>query len=124
MSGVRPFGHLPSRKRSERDNGAYVNVPWTVSDAANEVEWCVRGGIVFVHIGGYATPNGKVVTGPPLGYYSRHGGYFPCFYYTSNNVMGAWVPPRKDNSRGIYVYGLGGAVGCLLSLNMSWPLYD
>ena len=106
------------------DNGAYVNVPWTVSDAANEVEWCVRGGIVFVHIGGYATPNGKVVTGPPLGYYSRHGGYFPCFYYTSNNVMGAWVPPRKDNSRGIYVYGLGGAVGCLLSLNMSWPLYD
>lgn len=106
------------------DNGAYVNVPWTVSDAANEVEWCVRGGIVFVHIGGYATPNGKVVTGPPLGYYSRHGGYFPCFYYTSNNVMGAWVPARNDNSRGIYVYGLGGAVGCLLSLNMSWPLYD
>ena len=106
------------------DNGAYVNVPWTVSDAANEVEWCVRGGIVFVHIGGYATPNGKVVTGPPLGYYSRHGGYFPCFYYTSNNVMGAWVPARNDNSRGIYVYGRGGAVGCLLSLNMSWPLYD
>ena len=106
------------------DNGAYVNIPWTVSDAANEVEWCVRGGIVFVHIGGYATPNGKVVTGPPLGYYSRHGGYFPCFYYTSNNVMGAWVPARNDNSRGIYVYGLGGAVGCLLSLNMSWPLYD
>lgn len=109
---------------SECDNGAYANVPWTVSDAANEVEWCVVGGIVFVHIGGYATPNGKVVTGPPLGYYSRHGGYFPCFYYTSNNVMGAWVPPRKDNSRGIYVYGLGAAVGCLLSLNMSWPLYD
>ena len=38
--------------------------------------------------------------------------------------MGAWVPPRKDNSRGIYVYALGAAVGCLLSLNMSWPLYD
>lgn len=113
-----------SNLKNALDNGAYVNVPWTVSDAANEVEWCVRGGIVFVHIGGYATPNGKVVTGPPLGYYSRHGGYFPCFYYTSNNVMGAWVPARNDNSRGICVYGLGGAVGCLLSLNMSWPLYD
>ena len=113
-----------------RGNGPYVkrlfeHVPWTALSGTvdgNGVSYMVAGGMVTLSASLYVTTNGMSVPAMPDRYKPKKPLYLPSFYYTSNNLMGAWVPSKGSTYSKICLYALGSSVGSLLDCSWSWPL--
>jgi hypothetical protein len=112
------------------DNAHYVNrlmeyVPWTVLYGSIDedcVRYMVSGGMVTLSVRLRVTTSGMTVPSMPARYRPSMSMYLSSYFYGSNNVMGAWVPSRSNDSMPIYLYDLASGAGNLLSSSWSWPL--
>lgn len=122
MSGVRPFGHLPSRKRSERDNGAYVNRGWSRLYSSGDQSIAVRvvAGIVFLHANLARPTSGRAYCKIDSSLRPLNSIYLPTFYYGEDHVMGLWVPGKQADDDSIYVYDVAGKAVWFQGI-WSWP---
>lgn len=112
------------------DNTHYVNrlmeyVPWTMlygSIDGDFVRYMVSGGMVTLSVSLHVTISGMTVPSMPARYRPGSSIYIASYFYKSNNVMGAWVPSRSNDSMPIYLYDLAPGAGNFLSASWSWPL--
>ena len=111
-------------------NGPYVKrlfeyVPWTALSGTvdgNGESYMAAGGMVTLSASLHVTSNGMSVPAMPDRYKPKKPLYLPSYYYSSNNLMGAWVPNKGNSYSKIYLYALGSSVGSLLDCSWSWPL--
>ena len=101
------------------------HVPWTALSGSVDgdgVRYMVSGGMVTLSVRLYVTRSGMTVPPMPARYRPGRAMYLASYFYSSNNVMGAWAPSRGDGNVPIYLYDLASGAGNFLSSSWSWPL--